>query len=119
MKINDIHSKMLRWDTILSAELAHGKFGLSVHGSYKPNFLVELFVQHHVAQTNEAFNLQLSVDCIIAIQYFNVCTNLATTFSRKVINTFEHDFQRTVMKSLIGLFYVVLEKNNLDMMKCH
>lgn len=63
MKINDIHSKMLRWDTILSAELAHGKFGLSVHGSYKPNFLVELFVQHHVALTNEAFNLQLSVDC--------------------------------------------------------
>lgn len=83
------------------------------------NFLVELFVQHHVAQTNEAFNLQLSVT-VIAIQYFNVCTNLATTFSRrKVINTFEHDFQRTVMKSLIGLFYVVLEKNNLDMMKCH
>lgn len=63
MKINDIHSKMLRWDTILSAELAHGKFGLSVHGSYKPSFLVELFVQHHVAQTNEDFNLQLSVDC--------------------------------------------------------
>lgn len=40
MKINDIHSKMLRWDIILAAELAHGKFGLSVHGSYKPNFLV-------------------------------------------------------------------------------
>lgn len=38
---------------------------------------------------------------------------------RENINTFEHDFQRTVMKSLIGLFYVVLEKNNLDMMKCH
>lgn len=62
MKINNIHSKMLRWDIILSTELAHGKFGPR-DGSYKPNFLVELFVQHHVAQTNEAFNLQLSVDC--------------------------------------------------------
>lgn len=101
MKINDIHSKMLRWDTILSAELAHGKFGLSVHGSYLDSIMWLKPMRHSI------YNFPQTVN---AIQYFNVCTNLATTFSRKVINTFEHDFQRTVMKSLIGLFYVVLEK---------
>lgn len=37
MKINNIHSKMLRWDIILSAELAHGKFGLSVHATVHIN----------------------------------------------------------------------------------